>query len=412
MAYSFSFDSGDGSTNFRGFNLVKSPGQNAVQKIRTPNVPVDNRGELGQNSIVVTQMGLDVGGYNGTATIRYVVYENSGTYVFRTESASVPNKQSTVDLPRVNIDCNPDGVEKGSTILSGGETYGFGVWSVGPIGFQKQVNSSSNVFRDTSIGIGDNMSYGTLSEDVDRTLIGKVFYYYLPSAPKNLTVTIVGSTSTLAWDSPSDDGGTSITGYSIAYKPTTSATWLYIDTRTLSSSTTKSYTFNGLTGTYNFKVAAYNKASIPLGAVYDGGTDATSKYSAETSGDGTTPSVAALGPAVRIPTDPPRWTNSKIHVYQSATVNVSSSAIQLTTHGLAIGAEIIFSGTLPPGLSYATTYYVIATNFTTNSFKISNTPNGVALVITDATGITAKFWRVCKSFYVRNATAWQSTVGV
>jgi hypothetical protein len=312
MAYSFSFDSGNGNTNYRGWNLVKSPGQNAVQKITTPNVPVDNRGELGVNAIVVSKIGLDVGGYNGTASIRYVVYENNGTYVFRTESAAVPNQRTTVDLPRVNIDCNSNGIENGSTTLSGGKTYGFGVWSVGPIGFQKQVNSSGTVYRDTSIGIGDNMSYTVLSDDNDRTLIGKVFYYYLPSAPSNLAINVVGSASTLTWAAPASDGGSNVTGYSIGYKPAASATWSYIDTRTLSNKTTTSYTFNGLIGSYNFKVAAYNEASVPFGALYGSGTDAISKWSADVGAQ-----VNTLGPAVRVNTDPESWVNSVINVYKS-----------------------------------------------------------------------------------------------
>jgi hypothetical protein len=316
MAYSFSLDSGNGNTNFRGWNLVKSPGQNAVQKKETPDVPIDNQGDLNKNVIVVSQMGFDVGGYNGTASIRYVVYENNGDYVFRTESASLPNRGTTVDLPRVNIDCSNAGINNGSTILSGGKTYGFGVWSVGPIGFQKQVNSSSTVYRDTSIGIGDDMSYAVItSDDENRTLIGKVFYFYLPSAPKNLAVNTVGSVSTLTWEAPTSDGGSNVTGYSIAYKPTASATWAYIDTRTLANPTTRSYAFNGLVGSYDFKVAAYNGASVPIGAKYASGTDAISKWSG-----GVGAQVNTLGPAVRIASDPEAWVNSEINVYRAGSV--------------------------------------------------------------------------------------------
>ena len=314
MSYSFSINSGSGNSNYRGWNLTHPIGQNAISKRTTPDVPADNQGDFNRNALVVEEIGLDVGGYYGTPSVRFVAYSDPGTFLFRTNSRTLPNNFGTVDLPRVTLSCLSARIAAGDTVLLGGREYGFGVWSLGPVGFQKQVNSNLDVYRDGSIGSTDNMNEGWQSaSDAGKSLIGRVYYYYLPSAPKDLLVNTVGSVSTLTWGAPTSDGGSSITGYSIAYKPDDSSTWAYIDTRTLSNPTTRSYAFTGLVGTYDFKVAAYNGASGPLGARYSSGTDAISKWSAEFGAQ-----VATLGPAVRVDTDPESWVNSEINIYQTS----------------------------------------------------------------------------------------------
>ena len=55
-------------------------------------------------------------------------------------------------------------------------------------------------------------------------------------------------------------------------------------------------------------------------------------------------------------------------------------------HGLLAGEPVRFTttGTLPAGLSLATTYYVIASGLTANDFKVSATVGGAEIDITDA----------------------------
>ena len=69
----------------------------------------------------------------------------------------------------------------------------------------------------------------------------------------------------------------------------------------------------------------------------------------------------------------------------SATVTISignPAAVSWTTHGLAAGSLVVFSttGALPSGLLAGTTYYVISTGLTANSFEVSLTPGGAAIV--------------------------------
>jgi hypothetical protein len=67
------------------------------------------------------------------------------------------------------------------------------------------------------------------------------------------------------------------------------------------------------------------------------------------------------------------------------TANASTDVLSLTAHGLVVGHTVQFSssGTLPAGLSAATNYYVIADGLTANAFKVSLTPNGTTVDITD-----------------------------
>ena len=77
----------------------------------------------------------------------------------------------------------------------------------------------------------------------------------VPSSPRNASSTIAVTdviSSTITWDTPSSDGGTAITGYTITGSP-----------GTLSGSTnasTRTFTFTGLTGTttYTFNIIATN----------------------------------------------------------------------------------------------------------------------------------------------------------
>lgn len=64
------------------------------------------------------------------------------------------------------------------------------------------------------------------------------------------------------------------------------------------------------------------------------------------------------------------------------TITIASPAvITLASHGLAIGDAVQFTttGALPTGMIVSTTYYVIATGFTTGAFEIAATQGGTAI---------------------------------
>ena len=80
-----------------------------------------------------------------------------------------------------------------------------------------------------------------------------------PDAPSNLTATASGRTEiTLSWSSPSNNGGTAVTGYQIEVSANAGGSWTNLETNTGSTSTR--YTHTGLTegDTRHYRVSAIN----------------------------------------------------------------------------------------------------------------------------------------------------------
>ena len=74
--------------------------------------------------------------------------------------------------------------------------------------------------------------------------------------PTNLSETHGDEVIELTWTAPSDNGGSSITSYSIQYKLSSDLTFTTINTGSTSTSYTVTILTNG--STYNFQVAAIN----------------------------------------------------------------------------------------------------------------------------------------------------------
>lgn len=62
----------------------------------------------------------------------------------------------------------------------------------------------------------------------------------------------------------------------------------------------------------------------------------------------------------------------------------ATGVITWNAHGLVAGTPIVFAttGALPSGLTAGTTYYVIASGLTANSFSVATTPGGTAITTT------------------------------
>ena len=73
--------------------------------------------------------------------------------------------------------------------------------------------------------------------------------------------------------------------------------------------------------------------------------------------------------------------------------NASPAVFTLTSHGLTLNDSIVLttSGTLPTGLSLATTYYVISAGLTANAFRVSLTLGGTVINTTGAGSGTHSF---------------------
>jgi hypothetical protein len=71
------------------------------------------------------------------------------------------------------------------------------------------------------------------------------------------------------------------------------------------------------------------------------------------------------------------------HSYNSTTA-VAGATITIASHGLANNDSVTFSGTIAPELTSGTTYYIV--NRTANTFQISASIGGAAIVLTDVVG--------------------------
>ena len=103
----------------------------------------------------------------------------------------------------------------------------------------------------------------------DRSLIWRLGYDVLPTAPISPSGTISGVDINLSWSAPSSNGGRAVTGYRIE-RSTDGVTFTTLVANTNSTGTT--YTDTNLTPgrTYTYRVAAINAVAIAAGSDYSG----------------------------------------------------------------------------------------------------------------------------------------------
>ena len=99
------------------------------------------------------------------------------------------------------------------------------------------------------------------SDGLGQTTLGTSLSYThtsVPGVPRNLAASVNSDTQiTLTWDAPLDNGGSSITGYTVQYKKNADASW---STWATNGETDRDAPITGLTSStlYNFRVAAVN----------------------------------------------------------------------------------------------------------------------------------------------------------
>lgn len=94
---------------------------------------------------------------------------------------------------------------------------------------------------------------------------------------------------------------------------------------------------------------------------------------------------------VRMPMTLATPTTARTFTFDStADVDDTTETITKTAHGLTNGTRVTSSGTPPTGFTTGTWFYVISA--TANTFKISATPGGSAVNLTDAVGTCTLTW--------------------
>jgi hypothetical protein len=249
------------------FNGNRPPYKTAY-KITFPNITGrDAPGKTGAAAkpALVSALGIAVSGYDGaTKTARFALWSSTGTSGAFTDLFTLP----TTNTPALTVRTLPTA----RTVFSSTQ-YWLG-WT----------NPNTNQWTwavDTNFASGireDNTNSGATSDfrnddtpgvSSQGSLVFRVDYDVLPTAPTSPAVSASGTTATFTWSAVSSDGGQAVTGYRLQ-RSTDNINFTTIVANTGTTST--SYTDSNLTSgfTYYYKVAAINAVAVAAGADYSG----------------------------------------------------------------------------------------------------------------------------------------------
>jgi hypothetical protein len=262
----WALNTGSDGNNTGARLLGNSSGQAFSMNRSLPVIPLDQRGpDNNFNAMLITGLTVQVAGPSGAVNVRARIWNSTGSHVRSSSAVSAPSN-STFSIGNVNFTFDP-------VILSAG-SWRWGVWSIGDFRVQTSTNSSFNVYNEVPIASSGNWTGGNNNIHPNGSgfsLVGSIEYFLVPTPP---TVSSGGSTTssvTVNWTAPSNDGGKSISGYVVEYKPNFSSTWTLWTT---ASSSSRSSTISGLSSstTYDVRVAAQNEVSLAMNSTSEYGT--------------------------------------------------------------------------------------------------------------------------------------------
>jgi hypothetical protein len=250
------------------FNGFRPPYKTAYQ-ITFPNIADrDAPGKTGAAAkpALVSALGIAVSGYDGaTKTARFALWSSTGTSGSFTDLFTLP----TTNTPALTVRTLPTS----RTVFSSTKYW---------IGWTNPNTNQWTYAVDTNFPAGireDNTNSGATSDfkndDVagaglsQGSIVFRVDYDVLPTAPTSPAVLASGTTATFTWSAVSSDGGQAVTGYRIQ-RSTDGINFTTIVADTGNTST--SYTDANLTSgfTYFYRVAAINAVAVSAGSDYSG----------------------------------------------------------------------------------------------------------------------------------------------
>jgi hypothetical protein len=257
--------------NRNPFNGFRPPYKTAY-KITFPNITGrDAPGKTGSAAkpALVSALGIAVSGYGGaTKVTRFALWSSTGTSGSFTSLFTLP----TSDTPSLTVRSLPTP----RTVFSSTQYWlGFTNTNTNQWTFAVD-NTFSPAIKEDNTNSGDTSNFvdNGATGLSDGSLIFRVDYDVLPTAPTTPSVSASGTTTTLTWSAVSSDGGQAVTGYRIQ-RSTDNINFTTIVANTGTTATT--YTDSNLTSgfTYYYKVAAINAVAIAAGSDYSGPYSAT-----------------------------------------------------------------------------------------------------------------------------------------
>jgi hypothetical protein len=192
------------------------------------------------------------------------MWSSSGTNGVYSNSFTLPNAQTPYAV----------GAGLTRTAFAGtGYWIGFAIESTKQITYSVDTAFGASIRMDTTAAGGNFTDNGNVRVDgitlSNGSLVFGVIYDVLPTAPGTPTASSTGTSATITWTAPADNGGKAVTSYRVQ-RSTDNINF----TTVLASSdnTLLTYTNTGLTpGTkYYYRVAAINAVAVAHGSDYSG----------------------------------------------------------------------------------------------------------------------------------------------
>jgi hypothetical protein len=244
------------------------PPYNIAQLITMPDISGrDAPGKTGASAkpALVSALYLELTAYNSSnATIQLAMWNSTGAGGVYSDVFTLPNSQTPYQIGA--------GLTR-TTFANTGYWIGFAIQTTKQITYSVDTAFGASIKMDTTAAGGNFTDNGNVRVDgitlSNGSLVFEVAYDLLPTAPGTPTASSTGTSATITWTAPADNGGKAVTSYRIQ-RSTDNINFSTIVAST--GNTLLTYTDSGLTpGTkYYYRTAAINAVAVAHGTDYSG----------------------------------------------------------------------------------------------------------------------------------------------
>lgn len=243
---------------------TSSSGWMAYSQAQTADVlpTISVLGADGNAYMQIISMRLGLSGKDASRTVQLAIWDNSNGFLKATSPFTVA-AASSASLTAYKDLTSPLLINRTST-----STVRMGFWVSG--------NGAVYYQRDDTLQSGKDIAYDSGSSTnattfvtagnlyTDASLVGDYGYYTLPTSPQSISLTAGQGQVSVSWTAPADNGGTSVTSYTLQRATNSGFTTGVVTTTGLTGLST---TVTGLTnGTpYYFRIYAVNAVGTAAG---------------------------------------------------------------------------------------------------------------------------------------------------